>query len=104
MTSSIPYPASAGRALVMLALLVLLASMAGCAREAPRAPPLPAVFVSTVRNDNGAELRLLSGSVKPRVESELAFRTGGAGGASRAQPATMASSANITGARPAEAG
>jgi len=58
-------------------VLVTLALLAGCAREAPPAPPLPAVFVSTVRNDSGAALRLLSGSVKPRVESELAFRTGG---------------------------
>ncbi len=74
MTSDKSSRAAAGGALVMLPLLVMLA---GCVREAPPAPPLPAVFVSTVRNDNGAAMRLLSGSVRPRVESELAFRTGG---------------------------
>jgi len=71
MNPSIPSHAAAVGALATLALL------AGCAREAPPAPPLPAVFVSTVRNDSGAALRQLSGSVRPRVESELAFRTGG---------------------------
>jgi len=71
MTSTLfPHAASAGAS-------VVLGLLAGCARETPPAPPVPAVYVSTVRNDSGAASRLLSGSVRPRVESELAFRTGG---------------------------
>ena len=57
--------------------LITLALLAGCAREAPPVTPAPLVFVSTVRNDTGTDLQLLSGSIRPRVESELAFRTGG---------------------------
>jgi RND family efflux transporter MFP subunit len=38
---------------------------------------VPSVFVSPVRNDSGSEQRVLSGSLLPRVEAELAFRTGG---------------------------
>jgi RND family efflux transporter MFP subunit len=35
------------------------------------------VYVSPVRNDSGATQRVLFGSVRPRVEAELSFRTAG---------------------------
>lgn len=57
--------------------LAALGIVAACApRQAPL-PPLPAVYVTAVRNDSGAFERVLFGSLRPRVESELAFRTGG---------------------------
>jgi RND family efflux transporter MFP subunit len=59
------------------ALPALAALLAACSPK-PAAPPVvPAVFVSPVSNDNGATQRVLFGSVRPRVEAELSFRTGG---------------------------
>lgn len=59
------------------AVLVLAALLAACTPK-PAAPPVvPSVFVSPVRNDNGAVQRVLFGSVRPRVEADLSFRTGG---------------------------
>jgi membrane fusion protein, multidrug efflux system len=60
-----------------LAMLALAALLAACTPK-PAAPPvLPSVFVSPVRNDNGTTQRVLFGSVRPRVEADLSFRTGG---------------------------
>jgi membrane fusion protein, multidrug efflux system len=62
------------RRLVFLAWLALLAA---CSPR-PAAPPVvPSVFVSPVRNDTGASQRVLFGSVRPRVEADLSFRTAG---------------------------
>ncbi len=59
------------------ALPALAALLAACSPK-PAAPPVvPSVFVSPVRNDSGAAQRVLFGSVRPRVEAELSFRTGG---------------------------
>lgn len=60
-----------------LAPLTLLALLAACSAEPAAPPAVPSVFVSPVRNDNGAEQRVLFGQVRPRVEAELGFRTGG---------------------------
>ena len=60
-----------------LALLTGAALLAACSPPPAPAPVVPSVFVSPVRNDNGATQRVLSGSVRPRVEAELSFRTGG---------------------------
>lgn len=57
--------------------LASLALLAGCGSQAAPEPTVPAVYVSTARNDNGGTVRVLSGSLRPRVETELAFRTGG---------------------------
>lgn len=62
-----------------ICLVVLaIAAMLGACSPKPAAPPVvPSVFVSPVRNDSGAAQRVLFGSVRPRVEAELSFRTGG---------------------------
>ena len=60
-----------------LALLTGAALLAACSPPPAPAPVVPSVFVSPVRNDSGASQRVLSGSVRPRVEAELSFRTGG---------------------------
>lgn len=56
---------------------LLLLLLTGCSKEAPPTQHVPSVFVSTVQNDHGNTVRVLSGSLRPRVESDLAFRTGG---------------------------
>lgn len=58
-------------------LVGLAAVLAACG--APPAPPSvpPAVYVSPVVNDAGQDRRVLSASLRPRVQAELAFRVGG---------------------------
>jgi RND family efflux transporter MFP subunit len=60
-----------------LASLTLVGLLAGCSPKADVAPVVPSVFVSPVRNDTGVMSRVLFGQVRPRVEAELSFRTGG---------------------------
>jgi RND family efflux transporter MFP subunit len=55
----------------------LTIALTACAPKTAPAPIVPLVYVSPVRNDNGAAQRVLFGSVRPRVESDLSFRTGG---------------------------
>jgi RND family efflux transporter MFP subunit len=61
----------------LLTLAAAVAMLAAC--SPPPKPPaaLPAVFVSTVRNDSGTTVRVLPGQLRPRIEAELSFRTGG---------------------------
>ena len=59
-------------------LLLAAASLLAACSKAPPPPPAPLrVFVTPVKLDNAANERVLFGSLRPRVESELAFRTGG---------------------------
>jgi RND family efflux transporter MFP subunit len=62
-----------------LALAVMACSgLLGACSPPPAPPPqVPAVFVSAVVNDIGSATRLLSGTLRPRIESDLGFRTGG---------------------------
>lgn len=59
------------------ATLGLAIALTACAPKKAPAPVVQSVFVSPVRNDNGAAQRVLFGSVRPRVEADLSFRTGG---------------------------
>lgn len=54
-----------------------LAGLTACAPSADKSPVVPAVFVTPVRHDLGEDVRVLSGTVRPRIESPLAFRAGG---------------------------
>lgn len=59
-------------------LAIALAFVIAACSPPPAAPPVvPAVYVSTVSNDSGHAQRVLFGSVRPRVEVELSFRTAG---------------------------
>lgn len=53
------------------------ALLTACTQAPPPAPVLPRVFVTRVKLDTTATERVLFGSLHARVESELAFRTGG---------------------------
>jgi len=66
------------RPFISLSLLFgVLASLSACAPHETKAPPLPTVYVTPVRNDLGEDVRILSGSVQPRIETHVSFRTGG---------------------------
>lgn len=54
-----------------------LALLAACSPAAEKKPPTPSVYVTPVLNDQGEDMRVLSGSVRPRIESHIAFRAGG---------------------------
>ena len=59
------------------ATMGLAIALTACAPKTTPAPIVQSVYVSPVRNDNGAVQRVLFGSVRPRVEADLSFRTGG---------------------------
>lgn len=66
------------RALTSICLFLgVLATLSACSPHAEKAPPLPTVYVTPVRNDHGEDVHILSGSVRPRIESHLSFRAGG---------------------------
>ena len=60
-----------------LGLLGTITLLAACSPPSAPPPAVPLVYVSPVRNDSGAVQRVLHGSVRPRVEAEIGFRTGG---------------------------
>lgn len=68
-------PFARGQRLLTLAMGTVVLS--ACSPPTVPPPRLPAVFVSTVRNDSGVTVRVLPGQLRPRVEAELSFRTGG---------------------------
>lgn len=59
------------------AVLAICGGLAACSPPPSPPPQVPAVYVSAVVNDIGSATRLLSGTLRPRIESDLAFRTGG---------------------------
>jgi len=52
-------------------------TLAACSKPTVVASDVRPVYVSTVRNDSAAGERLFTGTLSPRVESDLAFRAGG---------------------------
>lgn len=60
-----------------LAAAASLSLLTACGPQAPAAPTVPAVFVTEVRNDLGANQRRFSASLRPRWETSLGFRVGG---------------------------
>ncbi|OYU44603.1 MAG: efflux transporter periplasmic adaptor subunit [Burkholderiales bacterium PBB4] len=52
-------------------------TLAACTKPDAPVPSLTAVFVTTVHNDSSGSVRTLSASLRPRIESEVAFRVGG---------------------------
>lgn len=51
--------------------------LAACGPKPTPPQVVPSAFVSTVRNGTGGTERVLFGSLRPRVESDLSFRAGG---------------------------
>lgn len=62
-------------AIAALAAMTLL--VAACSPKPDAPPVVPSVFVTPVRNEAGADQRVLFGQVRPRIEADLSFRTGG---------------------------
>lgn len=62
-----------GAGLIASGLVVLTA----CSPRTEEALPTPTVYVTPVRNDHGENMQILSGTVRPRIESDLAFRAAG---------------------------
>ena len=60
-----------------LGLLATAMFVVGCSPQKPAAPAEPAVYVTTVRNETSDMQRVFSGSIRPRIESEIGFRVGG---------------------------
>jgi RND family efflux transporter MFP subunit len=51
--------------------------IAGCSPKQAPPPVVPSVYVTTVSTSSDASERVLFGSLRPRVETELGFRVGG---------------------------
>lgn len=62
---------------MLVSVLTLTLTLAACSKSDTPAPSLPAVYVTTVRNDSGGFVRSLSASLRPRIESDVSFRVGG---------------------------
>ena len=65
------------RALAVPCAAVLVILLSACAKPEAPAPLPPTVYVTPVRNETSADFRTLSGTVRPRIESDLSFRVGG---------------------------
>lgn len=61
------------RAVLVIASLALIA----CSQNEVQAPAAHTVYVTPVRNTPGESARVVTGVLRPRIESELAFRAGG---------------------------
>ncbi len=58
-------------------VLIASAMIAGCDKPPVERAARPSVFVVDARNDAGSQVQLISASIRPRIESDLAFRAGG---------------------------
>jgi RND family efflux transporter MFP subunit len=57
--------------------LICATALGACAPPAEPPPVRTAVYVSVVHNTSGPVERVLSGSLRPRIEADLSFRVGG---------------------------
>jgi len=78
MHSTDPRSTQLAHALARAGLLISgLAALTACSPAVEKAPPIPSVYVTPVHNEQGDDVRVLSGTLRPRIESDLAFRAGG---------------------------
>lgn len=61
----------------LLTLVLIASAMVSCGKKAPEEKKPQIVFVTRVHNGNTVYERRFTGSISPRVESELSFRVGG---------------------------
>jgi len=64
-------------ALRILTVATLVVGVAACAKHDPAPEPVRPVVLAQVAAGNGGETAVFAGEVKPRYESDLAFRIGG---------------------------
>lgn len=78
---NLPNPQSASKTMARGARCAVLVSaslaLIACSQNEVRAPAVQTVYVTPVRNTPGESARVLTGVLRPRIESELAFRAGG---------------------------
>lgn len=60
-----------------IALIVSIIIITGCKDKIVKTPDTTAVYVTTIAKSDGVEERWLSGAIRARVETDIAFRTGG---------------------------
>ena len=65
------------RLCILLILMAIALGDGGCAKHEPVADPVRPVLLTQVVAGSGAETAVFAGEVKPRYESDLAFRIGG---------------------------
>ncbi len=56
---------------------IACALLAGCNKPNVEQAALPSVFVIDAKNDVGSQVQVISASIRPRIESDIAFRAGG---------------------------
>ena len=73
----LPTPHAPRGGLVALAASSVAALLVGCSEAVAPTPVAQAVYVTPVRLEHAAGERRYTATLAPRVESEIAFRTGG---------------------------
>lgn len=61
----------------LLTLILISTVMVSCSKKPPEEKKPQIVFVTRIHNENSVDERRFTGSITPRVESELSFRVGG---------------------------
>ena len=61
----------------LLTLILIVSTVISCGKKPVDEKKPQIVFVNKVHNGNTVDERRLTGSITPRVESELSFRVGG---------------------------